>query len=80
MHVNRAKKSRNDIMRRGMMHQLPWNVGESPPQSNPEMNWEISIQLSVDQYQHTGILVEEQQHHTSILLSTVKKLQEEMVR
>ena len=38
------------------------------------------IQQSVDQYQQTSRLLDEQKHQTSILLSTVQKLQEEMVQ
>ena len=38
------------------------------------------VQLSVDQRQQTNRLLEEKQRQTSILLSTIQKLQEDMVR
>ena len=63
-------------MRRVLTQKTPRNAVEPIPQSHPEMNLKLWIQLSVDQHQKTSRLLEEQQHQTSILLRNMQKLQE----
>ena len=58
-------------MRKGSTQQTPQNTEEPTPQAQPEMNPKMWIQLSIDQHQQTSRLLEEQQHHTNILLSTM---------
>ena len=67
-------------MRRGSSHQAPRKTGETHPMTNPEVNPEMWVQLSVDQLQQTRRMLEEQQRQTNRLLDTVQQLQTEMLK
>ena len=57
-------------MRRGSSHQTPKNIGEIYPLTNPEVNPEMWVQLSVDQHQKTSRSLEEQQRQKNRLLDS----------
>ena len=77
--AQKRSSTAREKMRKGSTQQTPQNTEEPTPQAQPEMNPKMWIQLSIDQHQQTSRLLEEQQHHTNILLSTMQKMQEEMV-
>ena len=67
-------------MRRGSTHQIPRNIVETHPLTNPEVNLEMWVQLSIDQHQQTSRLLEEHQCQTNRLLDKLQQFQTEMVR
>ena len=60
------------------LQQPPRNAGETQPQQ--ERNPEMWVQLGMEHHQQTSRLLEEQQHQTRILVTTMQQLQEEMER